>query len=56
MRHRITYLLRDPAAFSPDQIHTESDQLIVSGLDAVKEARIAISQEELPTKVDLPFH
>jgi hypothetical protein len=57
MKQRITYVLKDPDAFTPDLLELNKDgskdSFIIDGVQAAKEHRITLGLDELPSEVCL---
>jgi hypothetical protein len=57
MKHRITYVVKDPDAFKPDQLRVVKQdggspaKFVFENVDAVKEHRITMGLDELPDEV-----
>jgi hypothetical protein len=51
MKQRITYIVRKPDEFSPEQLEVDKESFTVKGLNAVKEHRITLGLKELPREV-----
>jgi hypothetical protein len=54
MKQRITYIVRKPDEFSPEQLEVDDESFTVKGLNAVKEHRITVGLKELPREVLSP--
>ena len=53
MKERITYVIRDPDAFSPDQLRVNDTAFDTHLLPAAKERRLSFSFAEIPHEVRL---
>jgi len=53
MKHRITYLVKDPDTFTPEQLVVKDGSVTLNQVDAVKEHRINLQLNELPSEVSL---
>ncbi|KAH6200688.1 hypothetical protein HBI15_192290 [Parastagonospora nodorum] len=55
MKQRITYVLKDPDAFTPDLLELKKDgskdSFIINGVQAAKEHRITLGLDELPSEL-----
>jgi hypothetical protein len=55
MKQRITYVVKNPEAFSPDQLEVKQDLqgpiFTLKNVDAAKEHRITFGLDELPEEV-----
>jgi hypothetical protein len=57
MKHRVTYVLKDPDTFSPDQLKVvkrngkSPAKFIFENVNAAKEHRITMGLDELPDEV-----
>jgi hypothetical protein len=63
MKQRITYVVKDPEEFSPEQLKVNQDSegpvFTIQNVDAAKEHRITLGLDELPEEVytsQHPFH
>ena len=53
MKQRITYIVQNPDAFSPEQLDVRRDVFAVKDVEAAKEHRITLGLDELPDEVRL---
>lgn len=51
MKQRLTYVVKDPEIFSPDQLSVTGSSLGLKNVDAAKEHRITLGLGELPNEV-----
>ncbi|CAI6333425.1 unnamed protein product [Periconia digitata] len=51
MKERITYIVQDPDAFSPEQLVVKGDSITLKKVQAAKEQRITVGLDELPTEL-----
>jgi hypothetical protein len=60
MKQRITYVVKDPDSFTPEQIETKNDghesSFAVKGVQAAKERRYTLGLDELPSEVRFLIH
>ncbi|ORY16171.1 PIG-X protein [Clohesyomyces aquaticus] len=55
MKQRITYIVRDPDAFTPEQLVVKDDFFAVEQVSAAKEHRITLGLSELPEELRKAF-
>lgn len=51
MRRRVTFIQHHDSSFKPDQTDLTSDALSIRNLDAVREDRLSVPVDELPSEV-----
>ncbi|KAF2823982.1 PIG-X-domain-containing protein [Ophiobolus disseminans] len=59
MKQRITYVVKDPDSFTPEQLgvqkHDVQGSFSVTGVEAAKELRITLGLDELPSELSAAF-
>jgi hypothetical protein len=51
MKQRLTYVVKNPEDFSPEQIEVKDDRFTLKNVHAAKEHRITLGLDELPEEV-----
>ena len=51
MKQRITYIVQNPDAFSPEQLDVREGVFALKNVEAAKEHRITFGLDELPDRV-----